>query len=231
MNKQIVIFSCNFGNYDKVRDPIFIDSNVSYILFSDRPQPHLKCWKTKIISLSELNSDPQRVARYIKLNPHLFLPKGHKISVWVDSCYQIKVFNFISFINQNLRDKDICLFRHPKRNCVYEEIDVCNKKKLDYSIKFQQQKEEYLKEGLPYNFGLYHTAVLVRRNNKEIENFNKLWWKELNIYSKRDQISFSYCLWKFNFIPNIIKDNFGVNLYTSNQFRKFKHIKNRVVYD
>lgn len=228
--ENIIVYSCIFNNYDKIQEPLFIEPNVSYYLFSDKIIPNLKYWKLILIDYTKLDLDPQRAARLIKLNPNNFLPK-HNISIWIDSCYQIRINNLKMFITLNLQDKDICLFKHPKRNCVYEEIKVCKEKKLDHSNLLEKQQEKYLKEGFPRNFGLYHTAFLIRKNNEFTNKFNKLWWKELNKFSKRDQISFSYCLWKLNYIPNTIGNYFGPNLYHSNQFKKYKHIKKREIYD
>lgn len=231
MDKKIVIFSCNFGNYDKIIEPLFKDSNVSYILFTDNSKLKTNIWKKILIDRKYLNIDPQIAAREIKLRPHLYLPKNHEINVWIDSCYQIRVINWEQFITLNLQTKDICLFKHPKRNCVYEEINECEKLKLDYSYLLNKQKEKYLKKGLPFNFGVYHTAVLIRKNNEKIKIFNELWREELINNSKRDQISFTYCLWKLEMETDIIKKEFGINLYKSEYFKRFKHLKPHLKYD
>ena len=35
----------------------------------------------------------------------------------------------------------------------------------------------------------------------------ELWWKEVRTYSKRDQLSFNYSIWKKNVIINILNPN------------------------
>lgn len=231
MNEDIIVYSCIFGEYDKINEPWDNNSEVHYILFTNNFNLKSKNWDIRYIDLKELGiEDPQRAARYIKLNPKLFLPKEHKINIWIDSCYEIRITHWDLFIKTNLIN-NICLYKHPCRHCVYEEIKVCSNLKLDYKNLFIKQKEKYLKEGLPYYYGLYHTAVLLRKNNEIVNKFNQLWWKELNEFSKRDQISFSYCLWKLKITPNIISPLFGFDLYKSKYFKKYKHIKERNRYD
>lgn len=51
-------------------------------------------------------------------------------------------------------------------------------------------------DGYPINNGLVECGIIIRKNNLENINFSKLWWNEFIKFSKRDQISFSYVLWK-----------------------------------
>ena len=229
MNKEIIVFSCNIDNYDKIREPKFNDPKVSYLLFTDNKNIRYKVWKPIYIDSHKIDSDPQRVARYIKTHPHDLLPPTYKISVWIDSCYEICIKNFNLFIALNLFN-DISLFHHPKRTNIYDEFEVCKSGQLDFSSLITNQKEKYLKEGLPETIGLYHTAVILRKNNKIIENLNNLWWKEIQMNSKRDQLSFSYCLWKLGIKADIINREFGINLYKSPYFEKYKHIRGRKKY-
>ncbi|HPT08759.1 MAG TPA: hypothetical protein PLE28_03655, partial [bacterium] len=73
--ENIIIYSCIFNSYDKVQEPLFIEPNVSYYLFSDKIIPNLKYWKLILIDYTKLDLDPQKAARLIKLNPNNFLPK------------------------------------------------------------------------------------------------------------------------------------------------------------
>ena len=52
------------------------------------------------------------------------------------------------------------------------------------------------KEHYPQHHGLYETNILFRRENKLVRQVNVLWWDCINKYSKRDQLSCNYVLWK-----------------------------------
>ena len=51
------------------------------------------------------------------------------------------------------------------------------------------------KEGYPQGNGLTETGVLFRIHNAT-SHFDRLWWQCIEKYSRRDQLSFNYVLWK-----------------------------------
>ena len=74
------------------------------------------------------------------------------------------------------------------------------------------QVADYIREGFPIDFGNYDTGVLVRdTSNDEVRSLMDLWWNQLIKYTYRDQLSFQYLLWKYDFMPDIcdlfIEDN------------------------
>jgi len=230
MYKKIVVFSGIFGDYDSLKEPLFIDPKVQYLLFTDNPRLQSRIWQIVYLPLNDKFNDPQLKARYVKINSHLFLPYNHEFSVWVDSSFIVRVNNFTQLVEENLINNSFATFRHNKRNCVYDEIKVCNNLKLDYSNLFKLQEQKYRKDNFPCNYGLYSTGVLIRRNDSITKKINEEWWKEINKYSKRDQISLSYVFWKLQFKPNIILSKYGIDAYKSTYFIKNKHKKTRRIY-
>ena len=60
------------------------------------------------------------------------------------------------------------------------------------------------KKGMPRHYGLNETNVIYRKHTESsIINLMESWWNCIRDISKRDQLSFSYVLWK-NGIP--VKD-------------------------
>jgi hypothetical protein len=224
-----IVYGCNFNNYDVVLDPLYPDPNILYILFSDQIDPKLKVWKTVITDYKEFNADPQRAARFIKTHPKELLPP-HNISIWVDCCYQIQIKDYDLFIKISLNNNGIACFAHPRRNTLWEEFAECLAKNLDYSKVITGQLEKYTLE-VDRNLPLYHTAVLVRKFNPEINNLNLMWYEEINNHSKRDQLSLSYVVWRKGIYMNSIPSILGINLYKSPYFKKFKHSKERNRYE
>lgn len=61
------------------------------------------------------------------------------------------------------------------------------------------------KENFPENYGLNETNLIFRRHNdKEIVSLMEDWWYFIEKYTKRDQFSFSYVLWKHGLKPSDI---------------------------
>jgi hypothetical protein len=221
---MIIVYSANFGGYDKLLEPIYKDKNCRYILFTDQ---NIKSQMWEVIKLPSPNDlDSQRLARYYKLNPHLVLP-AHNYSVWVDSCIKIKKFDVKSMINTNYAD--VCCYKHPRRDCLYKEAEVCKSLKLDYANIIDNQIQRYQQQNFPCKFGLFDTAIMIRKNEPHVNRFNDLWWQEVKNGSRRDQLSQMYVSW----VTGVRVSNFkiGVSKTDSPYFHKKKHIKQRTAYE
>jgi hypothetical protein len=117
-------------------------------------------------------------------------------------------------IDRFLRDSDIAMFKHYKRDCIYDEAKVCKKMKLDDPGIIDRQMAKYKKEGYPAKNGLNEGTIILRRHTKKIEEFNNLWWSEISSGSRRDQLSLNYCLWKLRLRPA----TFPLTVYHNHMF-------------
>jgi hypothetical protein len=158
--------------------------------------------------------DNRRVARFIKINPHLVLPP-HEISIWIDHCLPHNFSNANQMLTKiGFNGSDIMCYKHDMRKCTYAEAKEIKKQNLDYVGVVNNQMLKYEREGFPKNQGLFSTGFIVRRNNKNVANFNEIWWDEVKNYSARDQLSQVYSAWKCGLrIDNI---NIGSSVYSNN---------------
>ncbi len=223
---KIIVYTANIGNYDIVDLPGFKKDNpdITFILFTTDRHFRSNDWEVRYIHTPELiNKDNQRVARYFKLQPHKVLPP-HDFNIWFDSCLSLKIKDYKSFVKLDLLDRklDMVSYRHPKRNCLYEEAESCKNQGLDNGIRIKRQMERYKKEFFPKNFGLFDTGFLLRRNTVLMQQFQDVWYKELDTGSKRDQLSHSYALWKTGI--SIASYTKGSKKGNSPYLKKRKHI-------
>ena len=58
------------------------------------------------------------------------------------------------------------------------------------------QVDRYKAEGYPARNGMIGSGILIRKRNTRVVQLMKLWNKEVQEYSHRDQLSFNYCLSK-----------------------------------
>ena len=58
------------------------------------------------------------------------------------------------------------------------------------------QGKQYQEEEYPKNIGLYENGILYRKNNEQIQSFNKMWFEQMAKWNTEDQISMMYSLWK-----------------------------------
>jgi len=216
-----ICYTCITGSYDELRKPAIMTEGWRYICFTDNKEllKHKIHNGYEIIRL-ENNLDPVRKARYVKI-----MAPGLKADylIWHDANMQVSC-NLDMFVKVYLRDSDIALPVHPDRNCVYEEARKCRSLNKDSRKVLNEQIIFYRKQGMPRARGLFATGVLVRRAfNKRASVFYKFWWDHIVQFSRRDQISLAYCMWKH-------KDLIRVNYYTFSDmllhFPKIKHKMN-----
>lgn len=197
--KQFAIYTACIGGYDNIVQPEVIDERFDYILFTDDvKEQRIGVWQ--VLHVDYTNPDKTRIARYVKTHPHELLSQ-YKATLWMDANVQIaseKIYGrFVQLYEQNIDVASIC---HPYRNCIYDEAF-----EVSYSKKYGRLEHDTIaikwcnhinNEHYPQHSGLYETNILYRRNIDAVNNANDLWWQSINEYSKRDQLSCNYVLWK-----------------------------------
>lgn len=187
---MITVFTAVFGGYEKIRQPEYINPDVRYVLFTDRPVKRPGVWEVRVI---ERIWSPTRTARHYKILPHRYLPDA-EITVWHGGWLQLITdpTHAVSY----LKDNDIAMEPHIERSCIYDEAAACIKlRKVNPDIA-KRQMQFYSAKGFPPKYGLTSAFLIVRRNTDRITELNELWWKQVRMFTNRDQLSFMYCMWK-----------------------------------
>ncbi|MDT9302518.1 MAG: tetratricopeptide repeat protein [Limnospira sp. PMC 1281.21] len=220
--KKVVVYTAICNNYDILKIPEFLCPDWDYVCFTDREQyPGDHPWKIK--HFDYIDQDHTRTARYVKTHPHIYF-ESYECSIWIDAHILIKT-NFIEeFTNNFLINNELfAAIPHPFRNCTYQEAKICIQQEKDDKDIIESQIVNYKYEGLPSEWGMIESGVLIRRhNNSSVRKFNELWWKEIDTYSKRDQLSVMFVLWKtnLNWVP-LMKQ--GQSTRNHPGFRFFQH--------
>jgi hypothetical protein len=192
LNKNIfkkydrVVYTANFGSYDQVLDPLYVDIDCCYICFTDNKIATSPVWSFIYVSIDKLN--PRLCARIIKHLPHKII-SDFKESIWVDAKY------LISGSQEYLWGSDFAFraFEHRVRKTVFLEFLACayiGHDKISIIIK---QFFTYKLKGSIDERRLIRTCVLYRRHNdKGVCKFQDDWFNELCQQSIRDQLSFGH---------------------------------------
>lgn len=194
-----VVYSCMTGAYDDVITDFFPKPDYDYILFTDNKKLLRKkkvlWWQVK--PLAFVADDPIRSARWHKTHPHILFPE-YKYSVWIDSNVQIKGSAIYSMIEKHIKLRHkIAISLHPFRNCIYDEANACILSGKDNPTLINKQMDILKKDGYPSHNGLYETNVLLRKHMEpQIIFLCETWWWFIRNFSRRDQLSFNYLLWK-----------------------------------
>jgi GT2 family glycosyltransferase len=182
---RFAVYTAVVGPYDELHAPEFVPENCDFFVFSDQALD-VPGWTT--LPLNYEHRDPTRAARFVKLHPHLYF-HDYEQSIWIDA--NITVRKDISpFLDRLSADSFLSIFVHPLRNCVYVEGEECIARMKDSAVTILAQLDRYEQAGFPREVGLWETNVLVRRHNDPAcIALMTAWWRELEIGSRRDQLS------------------------------------------
>lgn len=183
----VQVYSSICGNFDKPRQDIPV--------FTDNAADRFKM--------------PVMNAKIYKILAHTYF--SSQFTIYVDGNIFLNV-PASKLISELLGNADMALFKHPYRNCIYQEHEPAKQRVLPHlKALMDEQVLRYRQEGMPENFGLGECGMLIRRNNAITAEFNDRWWAEICRYTNRDQMSFPYVLWKMegrikvNFIPGNVR--------------------------
>ncbi len=202
--KKLVVYTCITNDYDTLRDipkSIFerISNSVEFVCFTDNPDLYSisKTWKIREIPEDLVKLNKVKAQRILKVAPFRYVDDIADISLWVDSNLAI-TGNPLDILSKcNLKKFPLWTFKHPQRNCIYDEelaVVRLKKEKLDIAV---SQIEKYMKDRYPIKNGLAETNMILRDNNDPLmKKMSYMWAKEIIDGSHRDQLSFNYCCWK-----------------------------------
>lgn len=218
-NNKKVVFTCIYGNYDTLKDPLVVENDWDYICFTDQKLKS-NVWEIRDIPKDCLNENEKKVQRKLKIISHRYLTK-YETSIWIDANLELKIGANEFLEKYGKSEFNTCA--HPERTCIYEELDACERLKKDSYNSLDKIRKRLLLEKYPTKNGLVQTSVIIRQNTDDtINGFCEVWWSLLEKYSHRDQTVFNYALWKY---PSIAKKIFlfsALSLYE--EFNQYKHI-------
>jgi hypothetical protein len=91
----------------------------------------------------------------------------------------------------------IASYAHWGRDCLYDEAEAIIKSQRETEEIVRLQIERYRSEGFPEHFGLFETNVMFLQHlDKNVTLLNETWWREIVAGARRDQLSFTYSLWR-----------------------------------
>ena len=223
-DKKIVVYTCITGKYDSIEEPLIMESNCDYVLYTNNQDLKSDNWQIRDIpnSIATLE-DNIKINRYIKMHPkELF--EEYDNAIYIDG--NIKIISRISdFINKIDNSTGLAIHRHCVNNCIYKEIKTCKAYGKGNYKKLHQQAKRYKQEGFPENFGMVECNVLVSnlKNDNQKVIFNGWWEEYLKSESLRDQIALPYVLWKNKFKIEQI-GNLGNNVNLNKSIKINSHI-------
>jgi len=221
-NIKVVVYTAIFGDSDDLMTPPTY-RNVDYICFTDNKKMKSNVWKIIVPDHLPHYSNSRQISKKFKIFPHKYF-KEYEYSLWVDGTY-IPIIDPRYLVQKFLENSDIALFRHLSRDCIYKEGERCIQRELDNPKTIRNQLNKYKKEKYPLHNGLMYNGIILRKHNTPIiRKIMEEWWREIENFSIRDQISLNYIFYKNSVNYGIIPGN-----NYKNPFFRFKsHFNNKL---
>jgi hypothetical protein len=207
---KYVVYTAIFNNYDTLKEPLCKSSEIDYVCFTDNYKLKSKIWRIIYYNNTKLSASLNN--RYLKiLGPYNEL-KDYDYSIYIDGSILIKKDLSILFL-KNI-ENPLVNFKHPQRNCLYDEIEQCLVERRGNIQGLYRQALYYLKMEMPYNYQLSDNKVFLRNHHSDI--IRKVmfeWWEEVQRFSGRDQVCLPYILWRNDLQYKFFKEKIDSNKY------------------
>ena len=214
---EAIIYSANIGGYDTFKEPVKVDRNARYILFTDQDYTS-EVWE--VIKVTD-SRHRRTVARDIKINAHKWLPK-HDVSIWVDHSFAPVITDASIF---DIPNNAFMCYAHEKRNCIYLEVMELLRLGHITNIEADSIIDELVRNNYYVNNGLSSSGFMVRGNS---EKFNRYWWKLLTKFCERDQATQHYAAKLTNTM--VLRPPQGASVYDNPYItRKQQHLKSSII--
>lgn len=211
--KKICVYTCITGDYDNIHEIEKKELGIDYYLFTNNKKIKSSTWN--VIYIEDNTLDNQRLSRRIKMLGDPIINENYDISLWMDASVVFKssIKEFIKKYHDS-KKAPFSAFVHHSRSCIYDEAIACIKERKDTKENIEKHINFLKQENYPPKNGLYEMTVFIKEhNNKVVKETMKLWFEMICKYSKRDQLSFMYCVWKTKMKINPINLNVWKNPY------------------
>lgn len=224
-DKKGIVYSCIHGGYDTPKEPLIIDSNLRYVLYTDEKSTMpTSSWEYRDIRGTDVIKRNNSANRYYKMHPFEFFDK-EDYAIYIDGNVQIISDVTGLYRIANSSKLGIAMHTHSSYESLYAESKWCRLRKRGNLDKIMAQVKYYKEQGFPEKYGhLEATVVVIDLKNKNAKQLLDAWWDEFCKWgSGRDQLSLPYVMWKQGYsIEDMgILGNF---VHLNPKFRMSKHI-------
>lgn len=216
--KDITVVTAITGGKDTLKEqPQY--PGVEYVAFTDKD---LKDSQWKVKKACTKFSEPVMNAKIHKLLTHKYVSTPYIL--WMDGTMTLKQdpHKLVELMGK----KDMAFFKHPGRDCLYQEADACVQLGRGKIEEIAEQCQDYIKQDVPFRLGMCECTAFIRKNTPKVNDLFEKWWAEVSRYSNRDQISFPKVFKgaKWATIPGSVEtDPSGENkAFPGNEYFKYK---------
>jgi tetratricopeptide (TPR) repeat protein len=193
--RKIAIYTSFTGDYDSLKLPEIIDDRFDYIVYTDEPVDGMGVYDVRPLNQPYFKDDGSRATRYPKTHPHILL-KEYDIAIWTDTSLMI-AGDLMPVIDAFFKSGEaIGNATHPNRQSLDEEIEACIDLDKDDPVLLKKQLDYYKSIDFNTNDLANNGVLMFNLSHRKLASVMETWWDQICRYSKRDQLSFNYSLFK-----------------------------------
>lgn len=186
---NIAVYTTIFGDYDNHKAWPAQNIKAKYYIITDNPGIKVPGWQTIVPDFPRKDLNPRMRAKFFKMFPwEVAQLADANITIYIDASIQVESEIFIDYCVRNLT-ADMLLYKHPQRNCIYDEAKA-SMELVKYKNEPIKQQIDFYRKFYPAKQGLYACGVMVRKHTDMVKKVMFDWWWENIKYSYQDQLSF-----------------------------------------
>jgi hypothetical protein len=196
---RVLVYSCYFGFHEPF-NPGATGTGIGYDRVVVTDHAALAVPGVTILR-PDVSGDPGRMSRLAKMCPHRFFT-GYDWVIYIDNSAALTTppLAIVSEIERQHADGAPAgryLFSHGKRSCAYREARVCLVRGKISREDYRRQMRHYREAGFPEDQGLFMNTLMIQKmGDPATDSFNEIWFQHFQSFSRRDQISLPYLVWK-----------------------------------
>jgi hypothetical protein len=199
---RATIYTANIGGRDVAYPQVAqSDVDVEWVYYTDDPGLDVpEPWERRLVD--RIDRHPNMAAKWWKTHPSPATVDGG-YAIWVDASMEITNPLFASAAIGSLDGAPIAVWRHPRRACVYDEVDASLGAEAQggryATLPLREQAAAYRREGYPERAGLYACGTIVWTDDALL--LGDAWWRECVRWGYQDQVSFPVVCWREGIKP------------------------------
>lgn len=190
MSGTIAVYTALYGAYDELPEPVEQDVDVDFICFTDSADLRSPRWR--VVLDPPRYEHPRMAAKVHKMLPHEVLDGGRRWALWIDANVLIDnpAFAREAIAAAASTGAGVTTFRHPQRDCIYEEAIACSELPKCEGVPVLEQVAAYRAEGYPPHAGLYGCrSIAWDTTSSAARQLGRRWLDECERWTFRDQLS------------------------------------------
>lgn len=198
---RVLVYTANIGGHDRAWPAAQQNRIADWRYLTDDPTLVVpEPWQRRLVVVND--EHPNMRAKWFRTHPPLY---AYDYCIWIDASMQVTNPGFVTQAIFACGDAPVALWRHPRRDCIYDEADasVGNEAQADRyrNVPLADQVAVYRAEGYPAHNGLYATGTIVWRNCDEARRLGDAWYAECLRWGYQDQVSFPVVAWRLGITP------------------------------